>query len=218
LSAGASPPSVTGTGVVALGETTGQACAAAAVDCLIADSAAHAIKASFNNGAASQVARYVDTLAVFAAGALASGTTATTQSADDNSTKVATTAYADRLHTRGIGFTLGDPTNSAALTTSYTSYVTVPFACTISAYNLLVDATDTTLRVKFWKVATGTAIPTVSNSISTSGLGVPSGTAVHSTTTSDFTSLAVTANDIVAMNVSVANTAKMVNGVLQCDQ
>jgi len=119
---------------------------------------------------------------------------------------------------RGIPFTLGDPTNSAALTTSYTAYVTVPFACTISAYNLLVDATDTTLRVKFWKVATGTAIPTVSNSISTSGLGVPSATAVHSTTVSDFTTTTVTANDIMAMNVSVANTAKMVQGTLQCDQ
>lgn len=119
---------------------------------------------------------------------------------------------------RGLSFTVGDPTNSSALTTSYTAYFSVPFACTISAYDLLVDATDTTLRVKFWKVATGTAIPTVSNSISTNGLGVPSGTNVKSTTLSDFTTTTVTKDDIMAMNVSVANTAKMVNAVLQCDQ
>jgi hypothetical protein len=116
----------------------------------------------------------------------------------------------------GIAFTMGDVTNGSALTTSNTAYVTVPFGCTLQAYNLLVDATDTTLRVKFWKVATGTAIPTSGNSISTSGLGVPSGTAVHSTTLSDFTTTTITQNDIMAMNVSTANTAKMVNGVLQC--
>lgn len=48
------------------------------------------------NGAAEiQIATYADTLAAFGAGALANGTTATTQSANDNSTKVATTAYVD---------------------------------------------------------------------------------------------------------------------------
>lgn len=155
--------------------------------------------------------------AVTAPAALGSST-ATTQSADDSSTKVATTAYVDRLKARGLLFTVGDVTNSSALTTSYTTYATIPFACTISAYNLVVDATDTTFRVKFWKVATGTAIPTVSNSISTAGLGIASGTAIHSTTVSDFTSTAVTANDIMAMNISVANTAKMVSATLECDQ
>lgn len=117
---------------------------------------------------------------------------------------------------RGIGFTMGDVTNSGALTTSNVSYLTVPFACTISAYNLAIDAG--TITVKFWKVATGTAIPTSGNSISTSGVGVASGTAIHSTTVSDFTSTAVSANDIMAMAVTAVATAKFVNAVLECDQ
>lgn len=118
---------------------------------------------------------------------------------------------------RGISFAIGDPagtTLSAATTT--TDYITVPFACTISAYNLLVDSG--TITVKFWKVATGTAIPTSGNSISTSGVSIASGTAIHSSTVSDFTTTTVAANDILAMNVTATSGPKFVNGVLQCDQ
>jgi hypothetical protein len=119
--------------------------------------------------------------------------------------------------TRAISFTIGDPGGSALSAASTTTdYVTVPFGCTISAYNLVVDAG--TITVKFWKVATGTAIPTSANSISTSGVGISSGTAIHSATVTDFTSTAVSANDIIAMSVTAVATAKYVNGVLECDQ
>jgi len=94
--------------------------------------------------------------------------------------------------------------------------MTVPFACTISAYNIAIDAG--TITIKFWKVATGTAIPTSGNSISTSGVSISSGTAIHSTTTSDFTTTSVAANDIMAMNVSTVSTAKFVTATLECDQ
>lgn len=116
---------------------------------------------------------------------------------------------------RGISFTMGDPTGSA-LTTSEVAYVTVPFACTIAAYNILVDAG--TITLKTWKIATGTAIPTSANSISTSGVSISSGTAIHSTTVSDFTSTAVAANDIVAAAITAVSTAKFVNFTLQCNQ
>lgn len=154
---------------------------------------------------------------VVAAPAALGASTATTQAADDNSTKVATTAYVDRMKTRGIPFSIGDPAGSTlTVAATTTDYITVPFACTISAYNLLIDAG--TITVKFWKVATGTAIPTSGNSISTSGVGISTGTAIHSTTVSDFTSTTVTANDILAMNVTAVATAKYVSGVLACDQ
>ena len=118
--------------------------------------------------------------------------------------------------TRGLVFTIGDPGASLALTAASTTteYLTVPFACTISAYNLAIDAG--TITVAFWKIATGTAIPTVANIINTSGVSIASGTAIHSTTVTDFTTLAVAANDIIAMNVTAVATAKYVNGVLQC--
>ncbi len=151
--------------------------------------------------------------------ALAGSPTTTTQSADDNSTKIATTAYVDRMKSHALSFSIGDPTNSSALTTSSVSQtLTVPFACTISAYNLAFSPGDTgTITVKFWKVATGTAIPTISNVINTSGVGIASGTAIHSTTVSDFTTTAVAANDMIAMVVTAVATTKSITGVLQCD-
>lgn len=127
-----------------------------------------------------------------------------------------TVSAAGGVGSHGLSFTMGDPAGSALGTGStVTDYLTVPFACTIHAYNLVIDGG--TITVKFWKVATGTAIPTSGNSISTSGVGISSGTAIHSTTLSDFTTTAVSANDILAMNVTAAATAKYVNGVLECD-
>jgi hypothetical protein len=121
------------------------------------------------------------------------------------------------IRARGLVFSYGDPGGSAIIAGSTaTDYMTVPFACTISAYNILIDAG--TITIKFWKVATGTAIPTSCNSISTSGVGISSGTAIHSTTVTDFTSTAVSANDIIAMNVSTVATAKFVSATLECDQ
>lgn len=128
-----------------------------------------------------------------------------------------TTTLGSAFKQRGLSFSIGIPGGSALTAASTTTdYLTVPFACTISAYNLNIDAG--TITVKFWKVATGTAIPTSGNSINTSGVGISSGTAIHSTTVSDFTTTTVTANDIMAMNVTAVATAAFVNGVLQCGQ
>lgn len=121
------------------------------------------------------------------------------------------------LKARGIPFTIGDPkSGSAALTTSDVDFITVPFKCTISAYNLILQPSGT-ITVKFWKVATGTAAPTVTEVISTNGVGIASGTAIHSTTVTDFTTTAVAANDMMAMAVVSVATATYVQGVLQCD-
>jgi hypothetical protein len=116
-----------------------------------------------------------------------------------------------------ISFTIGQPGGTAFTAgNTVTDYITMPIACTINAYNLAIDAG--TITVKFWKVATGTAIPTSGNSISTSGVGISSGTAIHSTTLSDFTTTAIAANDIIAMNVSAASGSAYVNGVLACKE
>jgi hypothetical protein len=121
------------------------------------------------------------------------------------------------VNVHAISFTFGDPAGSALTSgTTTTQYVTVPFACTLSAWNILVDAG--TLTFKTWKVATGTAIPTVTNSINTSGVSIASGTAIHSTTMTDFTTTAVAANNIMAVNITAVATAKYANIVLECDQ
>lgn len=116
---------------------------------------------------------------------------------------------------RGLVFELSNTSGLTAASTT-TAYVTVPFACTLSAYNLVID--QGTITVKFWKRATGTQIPTSANSISTNGVNISTGTAVHSTTLTDFTTTAVVANDMLAMNVTAVTSATYVSATLQCDQ
>lgn len=137
----------------------------------------------------------------------------TSQSTDGNGDIVDCLSWLDNAH--GISFTVYNSSGlGAGTTTASTAYLTIPFACTIKAYNLLIDTG--TITVKFWKVATGTAIPTSGNSINTSGVSISSGTAIHSTTLTDFTTTAVSANDIMAMNITAVTGATYVNGVLQC--
>lgn len=87
------------------------------------------------------------------------------------------------------------------------------YAGTITGYTIAADAG--TCTVKTWKKATGTAIPTVSDLISTSGVSLSTGTLVRSSTTSDFTTTTVTANDVFIFQVSSSATAKWVTFSLE---
>jgi len=74
-------------------------------------------------------------------GALASAVTGTTQSAGDNSTKIATTAYADRL-----GITLGTPTATTSGTTwPYTSIPSGTKKIIVSFVNFSTNGTSDVL-------------------------------------------------------------------------
>jgi len=124
---------------------------------------------------------------------------------------------AQTIH-HGIPFTIYNSGGLVAGTTS-ASYdlVRIPFACTITSYSLMID--QGTITVKFWKVASGTAIPTSGNSINTSGVSISSGTAIVSTTLSDFTTTTITANDLMAMDITaVAGGATILNGTLGCSE
>lgn len=87
------------------------------------------------------------------------------------------------------------------------------YAGTITGYTIAADAG--TCTVKTWKKATGTAIPTVTDLISTSGVSLSTGTLVRSSTTSDFTTTTVTANDVFIFQVSASATAKWVTFTLE---
>ena len=79
--------------------------------------------------------------------------------------------------------------------------IVVPVACTITAYAISVNPADTA-TFKVWKKATGTAIPTVSDSININGLSILSGTHLRSTTLTDFTTTAVAAYDMMIVQLS----------------
>lgn len=82
-------------------------------------------------------------------------------------------------------------------------YGAVPIACTITAWQYQLDLADTA-TVSTWKVATGTASPTVANTISTAGVGISTGTAVKSTTLTDFTTTAIAAYDLIAFSLDAS--------------
>lgn len=92
-------------------------------------------------------------------------------------------------------------------------YIACPYAGSITAYTILVDTGTCTITT--WKKATGTAIPTVADTISTSGVSIASGTAIRSTTVSDFTSTTVAANDIFAFKITAISGATKITFVLE---
>ena len=112
----------------------------------------------------------------------------------------------------GAGFSGG----GSALTTGTVAYITMPPACTIAAYDITIDTG--TISFDVWKIATGTAIPTVSNTILTGGyLAISTGTAVHSTSTALFTTTTSSANDIYGFEVQAVSSATQASIVLQCN-
>jgi hypothetical protein len=117
-------------------------------------------------------------------------------------------------NTHQYGGQFGSVGGSALTTTNQTTYFVVPQACTIIGWNILADAGTAT--VKFWKIATGTAIPTVANSINTSGVALSTGTAIHSSTLTDFTTTAVSANDIGAVTLTAVSGAAFVYATFTC--
>lgn len=101
---------------------------------------------------------------------------------------------------RTIGFSATSP-----VTGQQGSYIRFPVAGTITGWSIIADAGTATVKV--WKVASGTAAPTISNVINTSGVALATGTAIISTTTSDFTTTTVTANDMFAFDLTAVATA-----------
>jgi hypothetical protein len=127
-----------------------------------------------------------------------------------NQTVNAATQTTTVVHPIGYIFDGG----GSALTNGRTYTYFVPFACTIQAWNMTVDTGTATVDI--WKVASGTAIPTITNTITASALpAIASGTALHSTTLTGWTT-SVSANDIIAFNLNTVASATMVSIVLQC--
>jgi hypothetical protein len=127
------------------------------------------------------------------------------------------TALAAKYTNRAITFSIGDPTGSALTTANYSGYATVPFACTLSAWHMVIDAADATVAVEILRVATG-GTDKPSASITSTPLTVSTGTLKHSATVTEFSSTAIAVNDTVVAHISTGNTAKSVDVTLQCDQ
>ena len=113
-----------------------------------------------------------------------------------------------------MGVTFDGGGSALTAGTTVARYVTLPAACTIVAFDISVDAGTATFKT--WRVASGTAIPTVSDSISTSGVAISTGTALHSTTVTDWTDTTLDANDIIGLNLSTVATATLASFQITC--
>lgn len=106
------------------------------------------------------------------------------------------------------GVTVTFTNGGSAIAANSTLYVNCPYDGRITGWSILVDTG--TCTVKTWKKATGTAIPTSGDSISTSGVAIASGTAIRSADVSDFTGVTVAANDIFAFSVTAISGATII--------
>lgn len=145
-----------------------------------------------------------------------SATTDTTNASNISSGTLAAARIANgTTNVRGFGASFGDP-QGPTLTSGSVAYFTIPFAGTITAWNITVDAGTVTFDI--WKIASGTSIPTISNSITASALpALSTGTAKHSTTLTGWTT-AIAANDIFGIQVNSVATAKYVEIDIQVNQ
>lgn len=111
----------------------------------------------------------------------------------------------------------GSALTSGQLSGTFTS----PISCTLNFWDIDTQVNNApgadTATVKTYKIASGTTSPGVGNSISTSGVSISTGSHVHSTTMTDFTTQAVSQYDVLAFDLSaVGGTATQVTFTLGC--
>lgn len=242
LSLGSSPPPLTvGTGAAEAGGegTAPSAGPAAGVTVWYDDSTLHRRLWSFNNSAYSPGAVFLDKLSVFAsttsaelAGVIsdesgssggfvrAGSPTLTTPDLGTpsainltNATALPNSALTASIKSSGFGASFDG--GGSAIATNATAYMTIGAACTIAASNILVDTG--TLTFKVWRAAAGTAIPSSGGSINTSGIAISTGTALRTTTVTDYTDTTLDANDILAITLTAVSGATKANIFVECN-
>lgn len=180
FSSGGSAPSITaGTGGIdAYGEGTAPSagCPAVGVDCWYADSTAHAMKASFNNDTASQIARYADKLSVFAA--TTSAELAGVLSDETGSGGGFVRATSPTFTTPALGAATATSINGLTITSS-TGTLTITNGKTASFSNTLTFTGTDSSSVAFGGGGTvlysGGALGTPSSGTLTNATGLPIG-------------------------------------------
>jgi hypothetical protein len=116
---------------------------------------------------------------------------------------------------RGLLFSFDG--GGGALASGKTLYMRVPFACTIVNWSIM-STTAETVTVSLWMLSGGTAIPTVANKINTSGVSLSAGTAVLSSTLTDFTQTAIPQDAWLAATLNAVTASQFVNYVAGCVQ
>lgn len=125
------------------------------------------------------------------------------------------TFVAGREQTRGLVFVFDG--GGSALTAGKVVYLRAPFACTLKTWSVQAGTAET-VTLKTWLVSGGTALPTASNSISTAGVSLSTGTFVYSADLSDFSAVAVAKDAQIAATITAVTASTQVTFTLGCQQ
>ena len=114
--------------------------------------------------------------------------------------------------TAGRTSTIGIVTDGggSACTTGVKGYITVPFACTITGWSITADGASPTCTWDIWKIGSGTALPTVSNTIMGTKPALSTGNVKISTTLTSWTT-SISADDIIGFNLDAIATATRIS-------
>lgn len=142
---------------------------------------------------------------------------ATTPSASDNDTSLATTAFVQSefdLRPRAIGITIDG--GGAVITTGIKGYIEVPYACTITRATVLLDQSGS-IVIDVWKDTYANYPPTDADSITASAPPtVSTATKSQDATLTGWTT-SIAAGNILGFNVDSITTATRAHLILKCD-
>jgi hypothetical protein len=91
------------------------------------------------------------------------------------------------------------------------TYFRVPRAGTFLAWSIVAEGTSPTCTLDVWKIANGTALPTVSDTIMGTKPALSTGNAIRSTAMTGWTTTTFNTNDIFCINVDASVAATKIS-------
>lgn len=97
--------------------------------------------------------------------------------------------------------------SGAVIAAGTKAYASVDKAGTIYEWEIIANGSSPTCTIDVWKIAAGTAIPTIANTIMGTKPALASGNVLRSSTTTGWTTLALAKGDILVFNVDACTVA-----------
>ena len=131
---------------------------------------------------------------------------------NSNSASWITESALTNVRINSVGGTFNNPVANDLI------YIPCVYSGSIAAYTIQLIGTGT-CTIKTWKKASGSTNPTISDSISTSGVSLTGGNVIRSTNVSDFTNTTINANDLLTFQMaSVSGSPTQVIFVIQVNK
>ncbi len=104
----------------------------------------------------------------------------------------------------------------STITVGSVGYRRLPVACTAVGWSFVAVGSSPTATIDIWRVATGTALPTVANTIMGTKPALATGNALKSTTLTGWNPTAFSADDILGFNVDAVTASTWMEFTLYC--